>query len=132
MLKRIAVLCVLIMLLVLVPIDALASSGQSVGAVGWDGDGVVVSSVTITFNTPFQDFSSITPENKERALRIFYWGNRLYHSDLLRGKSIIMSVYLPQGKIEGNPEIAGTIYIKNLYQDNQEIVGYSSVISTPR
>ncbi len=61
-------------------------------------------------------------------------GNRLYYAESLRGKTVAMAVYMKKGLsfpvYQQYPEfIPSTVYVKNLYQDNQEIIGYQPYYS---
>lgn len=130
MLKFTLILCTLLAFLVLIPVNALASSGQSVGGVAKGVDGSVLASVTITIDS-LPAVPALTAGDRAKASEILNMGNKLYSSELLRGRTVVMSVFLKANSFGENNEIAGTIYVKNLYESNQEIVGYSPLVSTP-
>lgn len=109
-----------------IPVDASPPDTYSVGTTSWNRDGVMGSSVVITANPSHQEFPELTAENLAKAKTALTVGNKLYYSESLRGKTIIMAVYMKKELIFSEfPDFAPSIvHVRDLYQDNQKILGY--------
>lgn len=107
-----------------IPVNASPPDTYSVGATSWDSNDIVGSSIIITVEPTCQEFPKLTAEKLEKARTALAVGNKLYYSESLRGKTVTMAIYMKEVFSEFPDFSPSIIYVKNLYQENQEIISY--------
>jgi hypothetical protein len=121
---KIAIPALILLALLMCPIFVNADNPQPVGMTSWNANGTVGSSITITIDPPLREFPELTQSDLAKAEIVLAVGNKLYQAECLRGQTIKMRVYMRSGLAWNKDFEPATIYVRNFYQSNQEILGY--------
>ena len=128
MLKRIIKIALPMLILGILICPALADAATQsyvlprgyTGGVGFYGDGTVAQATAVTTeirNAPQK------PSDLQKVQELFSYVDIRWHEKSFHGQTVMISYYLSPG---ANDLYSGTyvLYIRNLYQPNQEILGF--------